>query len=102
MKLRLPSTNLNINIKEGILSFSTEDELKTDSLPEILMNYIKVSDRERRCTILINKDGTYILFPELEKKVNDTIMTEECSLVVNSISYCDICVVSLKINFEYL
>lgn len=100
MKLRLPSTNLNINIKEGILSFSTEDELKTDSLPEILMNYIKVSDRERRCTILINKDGTYILFPELEKKVNDTIMTEDCSLVVNSISYCDICVVSLKINLS--
>lgn len=100
MKLRLPSTNLSINIKEGILSFSTEDELKIDSLPEVFMNYIKVSDRERRCSILINKDGTYILLPELEKKINDTIMTEDCSIVVNSISYCDVCVVSLKINLS--
>ena len=104
MKLMLSSNIIEVTDVEMALSFKLKDGSIMGCFPEEFFNYIRIADREGRSTIIINNEGTWILYSQLRKKINDNIRMGEEKIVmyINAISNDEIQMVSLRFSTNNL
>ena len=104
MKIILLSKSIEINDIERTLYFQLEDGSTMEYFPNEFFNYIRIADREGRSTIIINKEGTCILYSQFLKKINENIRMGEEKIVmnINAISNDEIYMVSLRFSTNNL
>ena len=100
----LSSNIIEVTDVEMALSFKLKDGSIMGCFPEEFFNYIRIADREGRSTIIINNEGTWILYSQLRKKINDNIRMGEEKIVmyINAISNDEIQMVSLRFSTNNL